>query len=87
MQGLIQKKVDPEYPDAARKARVQGKVILEVTVNKDGSVKNIRLVSGHPLLAPAAIDAVKQWEYKPFLLNGKPVEVLTQVQVNFTLAD
>ncbi len=87
MQGMISKKVNPEYPDAARNARIQGTVVLEVTVKKDGAVKNVRIVSGHPLLAPAALDAVKQWVYKPFLLNAKPVEVLTQVKVNFTLAD
>ena len=87
MQGMISRKVNPVYPDAARKEAVQGKVVLDVTVNKDGTVKNIRIVSGQPLLAQAAIDAVKQWEYKPYILNGKPVEVLTKVDVNFTLSE
>ena len=61
-------------------------VILRAVIGKDGSIQNLSLVSGHPMLAPAAIDAVKQWKYKPYLLNGEPVEVDTEVQVNFTLA-
>jgi protein TonB len=59
--------------------------VLRLDVDKEGNVSNIQLISGHPLLAPAAIDAVKQWKYKPYLLNGEPVEVETQVRVNFTL--
>ena len=55
-------------------------------ISKDGDIENLQLISGHPMLAPAAIEAVKQWKYKPYLLNGEPVEVETQVQVNFTLA-
>ena len=55
-------------------------------ISKDGTIQNLQLISGHPMLAPAAIEAVKQWKYKPYLLNGEPVEVDTQVQVNFTLA-
>jgi protein TonB len=58
---------------------------MNVIVDKEGNVANIQLISGHPLLAPAAIDAVKQWKYKPYLLNESPVEVETQVHVNFTL--
>jgi TonB family protein len=86
MQGLAITKVAPLYPPLARQAEIQGLVILKVQVNKTGEVVNIQLVSGHPLLAPAAIDAVKQWKYKPYLLNGDPVEVETHVTVNFTLA-
>jgi len=63
-----------------------GTVILQATISKEGSIENLQLISGHPMLAPAAIEAVKQWKYKPYLLNGEPVEVETQVQVNFTLA-
>jgi protein TonB len=58
---------------------------MQVILDKQGNVANIQLISGHPLLAPPAIDAVKQWKYKPYLLNETPVEVETQVQVNFTL--
>lgn len=78
-------KVPPEYPAVPKRARIQGTVVLRIDVDKEGNVSNIQLISGHPLLAPAAIDAVKQWKYKPYLLNGKPVEVETQVRVNFTL--
>jgi protein TonB len=84
--GLLIRKVSPNYPPLARQARIQGTVILQAQISKDGSIQNLQLVSGHPMLAPAAIEAVKQWKYKPYLLNGEPVEVDTQVQVNFTLA-
>ena len=84
--GLLIRKVSPTYPPLARQARIQGTVILQAQISKDGSIQNLQLISGHPMLAPAAIEAVKQWKYKPYLLNGEPVEVETQVQVNFTLA-
>jgi len=84
-QGLLVTKVPPQYPQDAKDQRIQGAVVMKVTVDKEGNVENIQLVSGHPLLAPPAIEAVKQWKYKPYLLNGTPVEVETQVQVNFTL--
>ncbi|MFZ0417830.1 MAG: TonB family protein [Candidatus Sulfotelmatobacter sp.] len=84
--GLLIRKVNPTYPPLARQARISGTVILRAVISKDGSIENLSLVSGHPMLAPAAIDAVKQWKYKPYLLNGEPVEVDTEVQVNFTLA-
>jgi TonB family protein len=87
MAALVAKKVDPVYPPTAKQARIQGVVILKVVISKSGDVENIELVSGHPMLAPAAIDAVKQWKYQPYLLNGNPVEVDTQVTVNFTLSD
>ena len=87
MQVMIQKKVAPEYPEAAKKDHIEGVVLIKVTINKQGNVENMQLVSGHPALAQAAIDAVKQWKYKPYLLNGEPVEVETQVMVNFTLAN
>jgi periplasmic protein TonB len=85
-QGLLIRRVQPNYPPLARQARIQGTVILRAVISKDGSIENLQLVSGHPMLAPAAIEAVKQWKYKPYLLNGEPVEVDTEVQVNFTLA-
>ncbi|HXO38483.1 MAG TPA: energy transducer TonB, partial [Candidatus Acidoferrum sp.] len=84
--GLLVRKVNPNYPPLARQARIQGTVVLHAVISKDGAIENLTLVSGHPMLAPAAIDAVKQWKYKPYLLNGEPVEVDTEVQVNFTLA-
>jgi len=84
--GLLVRKVQPNYPPLARQARIQGTVVLQAQISKDGSIINLQLISGHPMLAPAAIEAVKQWKYKPYLLNGEPVEVETQVQVNFTLA-
>jgi periplasmic protein TonB len=85
-QGLLIRKVNPTYPPLARQARIQGTVILRAVISKDGSIENLQLVSGHPMLAPAAIEAVKQWRYRPYLLNGEPVEVDTEVQVNFTLS-
>lgn len=85
-QGLLVRKVNPTYPPLARQARIQGTVILRAVISKDGSIENLQLVSGHPMLAPAAIEAVKQWKYRPYLLNGEPVEVDTEVQVNFTLS-
>jgi protein TonB len=85
-QGLLIRKVPPTYPPLARQARIQGTVILQAQISKTGDIENLTLISGHPMLAPAAIEAVKQWKYRPYLLNGEPVEVDTQVQVNFTLA-
>ena len=84
--GLLVRKVPPTYPPLARQARIQGVVVLQAQISKEGNIENLQLISGHPMLAPAAIEAVKQWKYRPYLLNGEPVEVDTQVQVNFTLA-
>jgi TonB family protein len=81
------KKVTPVYPPLAKQARMQGTVRFTVIINKEGSVENVQLVSGHPLLVPSALEAVKQWKYRPTLLNGNPVEVITQIDINFTLAD
>jgi len=83
--GLLIRRVNPNYPPLARQARIQGSVLLQAEISKTGDIQNLHLISGHPMLAPAAIEAVKQWKYKPYLLNGEPVEVETQVQVNFTL--
>jgi TonB family protein len=76
----------PAYPEMARQARIQGVVRYNAVINREGKVAHLTLVSGHPLLVPAATEAVKQWLYKPTLLNGEPVEVVTQIDVNFTLA-
>jgi len=85
-EGLLVHQVKPTYPPLARQARIQGSVVLQAAIGKDGSIQNLRLMSGHPMLAPAAIEAVKQWKYRPYFLNGEPVEVDTQITVNFTLA-
>jgi periplasmic protein TonB len=85
-QGLLIHRVQPMYPPLARQARIQGTVILQAEISKDGTIENLRLISGHPMLAPSAIEAVKQWRYKPYFLNGEPVAVETQITVNFTLA-
>jgi periplasmic protein TonB len=85
-QGLLIRKVQPTYPPLARQARIQGTVLLAAEISRDGSIENLHLISGHPMLAPAAIEAVKQWKYKPYILNGEPVEVETQITVNFTLS-
>jgi protein TonB len=85
-QGLLVRKVQPNYPPLARQARIQGQVVLQAVISKDGSIEGLHLVSGHPMLAPSAIDAVKQWKYKPYYLNGEPVEVETQITVIFSLS-
>ncbi len=85
-EGLLAKQVKPMYPPLAKQARIQGHVILQAIINKQGAVENLRLVSGHPMLAPAAIEAVKQWKYRPYLLNNEPVEVETTVDVIFSLS-
>jgi protein TonB len=85
-QGLVVHRVEPLYPAIAKAAHVQGTVILAAVIGKDGTIQNLHVVSGHPLLQGAAMDAVKQWRYRPYILNGEPVEVDTQVVVNFTLA-
>ena len=85
-EGLLVHRVTPSYPPLAKSARIQGAVVLQAVIGKDGSIQNLRMISGHPMLAPAAIEAVKQWKYKPYFLNGEPVEVDTQITVNFTLA-
>jgi len=76
----------PSYPPLAKQARIQGVVKLSAVIAKDGTIQELSVISGHPLLAPAALEAVKQWVYQPTLLNGEPVEVSTQIDVNFTLS-
>jgi len=84
-QGLLIRKVTPPYPPLARQARIQGSVVLQAVISKEGSIQGLKVQSGPPLLVQAAIDAVKQWKYKPYILNGEPVEVDTQVTVTFSL--
>lgn len=85
--GLLIKKVAPQYPADAKLARIQGQVVMQAIIDKNGNIESLSLISGHPMLAPAAIEAVKQWQYKPYLLNGQPVRVETKIIVNFTLSD
>jgi protein TonB len=83
--GNIVTRVPPKYPQAAKEARVQGAVVLSVTIGKDGAVKEIGILSGPDVLQQSAVDAVGQWTYRPMMLNGAPVEVVTEVTVNYTL--
>lgn len=85
MDGLLINKVVPEYPVIAREARIEGTVILQATISKAGTIENLRVVSGPMMLQRAAIAAVSQWRYRPYLLSGEPVEVETTVDVRFTL--
>jgi TonB family protein len=82
---LLVKEVVPSYPELARKARIQGEVILDAEISTTGSVENLKATSGHPMLIPAAIDAVKQWRYRPYMSNGEPKPVQTQITVHFSL--
>jgi protein TonB len=75
----------PVYPPLAKQARISGIVRLAARISADGHIEDLKLISGHPMLTQAAIEAVRQWIYKPTLLNGRPVEILTDIQVNFTL--
>ncbi len=82
----LEEKVTPKYPPDAKAARVQGVVRMTALIGKDGHVLRLEVVSGHPMLVPSAMEAVKQWVYRPTLLNGNPVEVITQIDVNYTLS-
>ena len=85
LQGSLIRKVEPKYPPLAISARIQGPVVLAAVISKAGTIDNLRLVSGHPMLVGAAIDAVSQWRYRPYILNGDVIEVETQITVNFLL--
>jgi len=78
--------VTPQYPPEAGRARLEGTVVLMAVIGSDGSVRDVRVESGLPILAQAAIDAVKQWRYKPYLVDGEPVEVDSRITINFTLS-
>jgi protein TonB len=80
------RKVIPEYPPLAKAARISGVVHLMGTIAKGGTIRNLQLIGGHPILARAALEAVEQWVYEPTLLNGEPVEVIAPIEVDFTLA-
>jgi TonB family protein len=85
-EGLLVHKVQPVYPEAARRARVQETVVLKTLIDKDGKIESLEVVSGHTMLVGAAMDAVKQWQYKPYIYEGQPVKVETTINVNFTLS-
>jgi protein TonB len=86
MEGNLIRRVQPEYPALAKQARIQGTVMLRAVIDREGMIQDLQVMSGHPLLVQAAINAVRQWRYRPFYLNDQPVEVETQVTVNFTLS-
>ncbi len=83
--GFLISRVQPVYPKMAIATRTEGTVVLAAVIDTNGRITQLRSISGHPFLIPAAIDAVRQWRYKPYVLNGSPVEVETQVSVIFTL--
>jgi protein TonB len=85
MEGMLIDKVLPIYPVVARQMRVAGAVLLQATISRDGTIENLRVVSGPALLQAAALEAVRQWRYRPYLLNGEPVEVETTINVDFTM--
>lgn len=84
-EGDLVHKVLPTYPALARSARIQGQVVLQAVISKGGAIEDLKVLSGHPMLVPAAIEAVRQWRYRPYVLNDAPVEVETQITVNFYL--
>lgn len=86
MEGNLVHQVQPVYPPLARQARIQGSVVLRAVIDRDGKIKNLQVLSGHPMLVEAAMDAVRQWRYQPYVLNEQPIEVETQITVNFTLS-
>ena len=83
--GNLIRRIEPQYPQMAKIAHIQGDVILAATISKSGVIENLHSVSGHPILVQAAMEAVKQWKYKPYLLNGEPVEVETTIKVTFRM--
>jgi periplasmic protein TonB len=86
-EGDLVHKILPTYPPLARAARLQGQVVLQAMISRQGTIENLRVLSGHAMLVPAAIDAVRQWRYRPYILNSEPVEVETQITVNFSLTE
>jgi TonB family protein len=86
MRSFLVTKVNPNYPPEAQRQHVDGMVLLHIDIDENGNVSKVEPVSGHPLVIPAAIDAIKQWKYKPYLLNQKPVEVETTVLIKFVIS-
>jgi TonB family protein len=87
LQKLLINRVAPVYPPLARQARIQGTVFLKVIVNKSGEIRDLEVISGHPLLVPSATEALRKWRYTPYEHDGEPIEVTTTIQVNFRIAD
>ena len=87
MEGALIQKVIPPYPRMAMMTHTQGEVVLQAIISRTGTIENLQVISGSPFLSRAAIDAVRQWRYRPYELSGQPVEVETQIVVNFTLSD
>jgi protein TonB len=87
MAGNLLAKTLPQYPAIPKAAHIQGTVVLQATISKSGSIQNLKVISGHPMLQQAAMDAVRSWRYKPYLLNGEPVEVETTINVVFNLGE
>jgi len=85
-EGNLIRRVQPEYPVLARSARIQGTVVMSAIISKEGRIENLRVLAGHPMLVRAAIGAVSQWRYRPYILNNDPVEVETEITVNFSLS-
>jgi periplasmic protein TonB len=85
-EGSLIYRVQPLYPALARQVRIQGPVRLRAIISKSGTIENLQALGGHPMLIPAALNAVRQWLYRPYLLNGEPVEVETEITVNFVLS-
>jgi TonB family protein len=83
--GNLLHRVEPEYPEAARQQRIQGAVVVDVHIGRDGAVQDVQTISGPPLLAQASLDAVKQWRFKPRSVNGRPTEMQTRITLNFRL--
>ncbi len=85
-EGNLIYRVQPVYPPLARQARIQGTVQLRAIISKTGTIENLQAIGGHPMLIPAALNAVRQWRYRPYLLSGEPIEVETGITVNFILS-
>ncbi|HTM36549.1 MAG TPA: TonB family protein [Terriglobales bacterium] len=85
MQGYLIRRVEPRYPDIARAIRLEGAVLIKAVISTEGNIEQAQVISGSPLLSKAALDAIRQWRYRPYLLNDKPVEVETEITVNFAL--
>lgn len=85
LRGSLIRRVEPVYPPLARTARIQGPVVLSAIISKEGTIRQLQVLHGHPMLVSAAVDAVSQWRYRPYILNGEVIEVETQITVNFKL--
>ena len=87
LEGSLIRRIQPIYPPLARTARIQGPVVLAAVISKEGTMEHVQAISGHPMLVQAAVAAVSQWRYKPYILNGEAIEVETQITVNFILGN